>query len=39
MQADLMILHVPNHKRWLYEPGRNCVRTVIKKGKVVASNT
>jgi imidazolonepropionase len=39
MQADLVILHVPNHKRWLYEPGRNCVRTVIKKGKVVASNT
>lgn len=39
MQADLVILHVPNHNRWLYEPGRNCVRTVLKRGKVVASNT
>ena len=32
MQADLTILDVPNHKRWLYEPGRNCVRRVIKNG-------
>ena len=35
MQADLVILDVPNHERWIYEPGRNCVRTVIKKGRVV----
>ena len=38
MQADLLILDVPNHNRWLYEPGRNCVRTVIKRGNIVASN-
>jgi imidazolonepropionase len=37
MQADLVILDVPNHERWLYEPGRNCVRTVLKRGKVVAT--
>jgi len=36
MQADLIILDVPNHQRWLYEPGRNCVRTVVKKGRIVA---
>jgi len=34
-QADLVILDVPNHARWMYEPGRNCVRTVIKRGRVV----
>ena len=38
MQADLVLLEVANHKQWLYEPGRNCVKAVIKKGKVVASN-
>jgi len=38
MQADLVILDVPDFERWMYEPGRNCVRTVIKKGQVVASN-
>ena len=37
LQADLLILDVPNHRQWLYEPGRNCVRTVIKKGLVVAN--
>ncbi|MEK7711321.1 MAG: imidazolonepropionase [Planctomycetota bacterium] len=37
MQADIVILDVPNHERWLYEPGRNCVRTALKRGKVVAS--
>jgi len=37
MQADLAILDVPNHDRWMYEPGRNCVRTVIAGGTVVAS--
>jgi imidazolonepropionase len=35
MQADLLVLDVPNHLRWCYEPGRNCVRTVIKAGRVV----
>ncbi len=39
MQADLVILDVPNHDRWLYEPGRNCVRAVVKKGRLVASNS
>jgi imidazolonepropionase len=34
MLADLVILDVPNHARWLYEPGRNCVRTVFKQGRV-----
>lgn len=37
MQADLVILNVPNHERWLYEPGRNCVRWVLKRGKAVFS--
>jgi len=36
MQADLIILDVPTFTRWLYEPARNCVRTVIKQGCVVA---
>lgn len=35
MQADLVILDVPNFEQWAYNPGRNCVRTVIKKGRVV----
>ncbi len=34
MQADLIVLDVPTLDRWLYEPGRNCVRTVIKEGKL-----
>ena len=34
MQADLVGLDVPNHRRLMYEPGRGCVRTVIKKGKI-----
>lgn len=34
-QADLVILDVPDHRQWLYEVGRNCVRQVIKKGRVV----
>ncbi len=37
MQADLVILDVPNHERWLYEPGRNCIRMVLKRGKVVVA--
>lgn len=35
MQADLVVLDVPNHVRWLYEPGRHCVRHVIKQGRQV----
>lgn len=35
MQADLVVLDVPNHARWMYEPGRNCVRTVIKRGRPI----
>ena len=35
MQADLVVLDVPNHLRWAYEPGRNCVRSVVKAGRVV----
>jgi imidazolonepropionase len=38
MHADLVVLDVPNLDRWMYEPGRNCVRTVIKSGKVAATN-
>lgn len=34
-QADLMMLDVPTVERWLYEPGRNCVRAVVKNGVVV----
>ena len=37
MQADVVLLDVPTYDRWLYEPGRNCVRAVLKKGKVVAN--
>jgi imidazolonepropionase len=39
MQADLAILDVPNHDQWMYQPGRNCFRTVIKNGEIVASNS
>lgn len=35
MQADLVILDVPNLERWMYEPGRNCVRAVVKNGQFV----
>jgi imidazolonepropionase len=35
MQADLLVLDVDNHRRWLYEPGRNCTRAVIKRGELV----
>jgi imidazolonepropionase len=34
-QADLIVLDVPNLDRWLYEPGRNCIQTVMKSGEVV----
>jgi len=35
MQADLVLLDVPNHERMMYEPGRNCVRAVVKHGQLV----
>jgi imidazolonepropionase len=35
MQADLVALDVPTLERWLYEPGRNCVRWVVKRGEIV----
>ena len=35
MQADLVILDVENFNQWPYHAGRNCVRTVIKKGQMV----
>ncbi len=34
-QADLAILDVPNYEQWPYNAGRNCVRTVVKRGRVV----
>ena len=37
MQADLVALDVPTVERWLYEPGRNCVRTVLKAGRAVVA--
>ena len=36
MQADLVILDAPSHDRWMYEQGRSGVKTVIKRGQVVA---
>ncbi len=35
MQADLLILDVPALEHWPYHVGRNCVRTVIKLGRLV----
>lgn len=35
MQADLIVLDVPSHVRWLYEPGRDGVRHVIKDGQLL----
>ncbi len=37
MQADLTVLDVPNPEQWVYEPGRNCIRGVFKRGKLVHS--
>lgn len=37
MQADLLILDVPSVERMVYEAGRNCVRTVIKRGEIIRS--
>ena len=38
MHADLLILDVPSHDRWLYEQGRNAVRWVLKRGEVVVED-
>jgi len=35
LQADLVVLDVPNHLRLCYELGRNCTRAVVKAGTVV----
>lgn len=35
MEADLVVLDAPSVERWLYQVGRNAVRTVLKKGRVV----
>lgn len=37
MQADLLVLDVPSVERMVYEVGRNCVHTVIKRGEVIRS--
>jgi len=34
-QADLLLLDVPNLDQWPYHVGRNCVRAVVKRGRVV----
>ncbi len=39
MQADLVILDVQNYNQWPYHAGRNCVRTVIKKGRLACQRT
>lgn len=38
-QADLVVLNVPTVDAWPYNVGRNCVRTVIKKGNVVVDHS
>lgn len=35
MQADLLVLDVARFEQWAYHVGRDCVRTVIKRGRVV----
>lgn len=35
MQADLLVLDAPNVDQWMYEPGRNLVGAVIKRGRLV----
>jgi imidazolonepropionase len=34
-QADILILDVPNYQHIPYQFGRNFVRTVIRKGKIL----
>jgi imidazolonepropionase len=35
-EADLVVLDVPSIEQWMYEPGRDCVRSVVKRGVVVS---
>jgi len=35
MEADLVILDAPSVDAWLCQLGRNCVRAVLKRGRVV----
>jgi len=35
LQADLVVLETPNVDQWLYQVGRNAVRAVLKKGRIV----
>ncbi len=35
MQADLVILDIDNYNELPYHTGRNCVRTVVKRGRIV----
>ncbi|TDI37384.1 MAG: imidazolonepropionase [Acidobacteria bacterium] len=35
LQADLVVLETPNVDQWLYQVGRNAVRAVVKKGRIV----
>jgi len=35
LQADLVVLEAPSVDQWLYQVGRNAVRAVLKKGRVV----
>lgn len=37
--ADCVILDVPNHAHLVYEHGRNAVRTVVKRGRVVSGRS
>ena len=39
MQADLLVLDVPRLEQWAYHVGRNCVRTVIKRGRLVVDRS
>ena len=35
LQADLVVLETPSVDQWLYQVGRNAVRAVLKKGRIV----
>ena len=39
LQADLAILDVPRLDAWPYRVGRNCVRKVLKRGRLVVDRT
>jgi imidazolonepropionase len=34
-EADLLVLDAPNHVHLVYELGRNSVKTVVKRGRIV----